>query len=1268
MKNVAPRLASLCSLLLSCFLVAQFNATIGCGADARSHVETEEGTLVAEPTGKRALKCALLYPEPSGLVTVLETSLAATADRVWLDRSQLDKIVEEQELQSLLGAAAGPARNKLGRVLKADILVFVRIAKAAVEGRPSKVKYAELVVSETDGGVRLLARRIPLSDDEEADAAALAALVEQAIRGHGESNAEIYAVPPFVSQDLTYDHDHLKGAYAALIEQSLLDREGIVVVELAEAEAMAREFKLAGDEGSLRRRLPYYVLGEYRTERADDGGDVRLRIVVQHGGETVSKFERTLPLDDAPEFLLATGRSLAHCGEAADKPRDPAVEAKQLAARAAEFLRLGNGSEAIPLIETSLLLDRENLDRRYDAILALSRMPRVGRSSDLVTRVDEIRRRRRALEHLEAIVHDGEAIQKHLFTEAVRLVFVPLPPIPVEMPDETLAIVEQIHQLERSVAMAIAHHFARRAAWRESSLYLGHAVTRLEAREQFAERAKMIEEYQDRTVGAPMVAGFALGNYTIERLRSVEGREFLRRLATSDEFNADVRRAAMSMEQQLNAALAGKEPSDLSPAKPIAAPRDGGLKVSFKPISLPRYGFNKWFAGQGFDVVASTVSLGVMKKPGAVQVLWKAETIGVALRDVCFDGRYAWAVVWSPSDAPRLLIVDPAEERIWQMGPEDGLPVVARQSVPKFAGEQVVRVAGIEPGTACVAGGFGRGWIAVATMPADGRPKIDIVHEAREIPEKPDFERDWKNAATAFSPGGIVSLSSSPDATGACERRIVVLRAHSPAGLRLASHPLVVDLVRRSVEADTEYWWDWRDGAVHEGALYTVLPHPTDSNRLSLCKIAPPNLQRTAVISDVKEGVVVFTGDRVHVAGKQWWTGKLSDSKLANAGDVPWVYQTHWGSSGRDPEAYTLRPEHLRLRFIAPSAHYGLVAYYDDARGANATLAQVVLEDCEASNTDRDSPLTKMAPIAELDVAFVEPAAHHANRRVWDSWLGMDCRLACWGDLLVTANPIQLWNLGDGQFRGRLDVNGRVLAIALSHDGKLLAAGLDNGAVLTWSMPDRRLLWSATRHRARVTALRFSPDSRSLASTAMDSRLNLWDVADGTIRHEHATGGEVFKRLDYSPDGRLVTTSGTYGTRFVNAETGRLDHFSETLADLGGFLADGRAVGIASGARRAAITWDPKTHETRTLIPQTVGDVMAFSADGRHLVTQPLWTVRGDKVDHCRRLFVWDLQTGQEIGKGIEGQDACFTPDGQNLVYMSPQRGTQLWQVSRGTQ
>jgi hypothetical protein len=150
---------------------------------------------------------------------------------------------------------------------------------------------------------------------------------------------------------LDYAREHLKAAYAGVLEQVLLERPGVVVVvvELGEAQAIARELALAG--GEVRREMPLYLLGEYRTEArpAGAGGgrtvtvSLRLRRGERDAGAVssadLSEGEATAFVRGAASDLLA--RHGAAPG-ATDTRIDVSAEARELAARAAAFRRLGD--------------------------------------------------------------------------------------------------------------------------------------------------------------------------------------------------------------------------------------------------------------------------------------------------------------------------------------------------------------------------------------------------------------------------------------------------------------------------------------------------------------------------------------------------------------------------------------------------------------------------------------------------------------------------------------------------------------------------------------------------------------------------------------------------------------------------------------------------------------------------------------------------------------------------------------------------------------
>ena len=80
---------------------------------------------------------------------------------------------------------------------------------------------------------------------------------------------EIIAVPPFLNASLTHDLDHMQAAYARLIEQLLLDRPGVLVVELSEAKAIAQEIFFEQQPGH--QAAPLAALPDGRVPRGRRG-------------------------------------------------------------------------------------------------------------------------------------------------------------------------------------------------------------------------------------------------------------------------------------------------------------------------------------------------------------------------------------------------------------------------------------------------------------------------------------------------------------------------------------------------------------------------------------------------------------------------------------------------------------------------------------------------------------------------------------------------------------------------------------------------------------------------------------------------------------------------------------------------------------------------------------------------------------------------------------------------------------------------------------
>jgi WD40 repeat protein len=155
------------------------------------------------------------------------------------------------------------------------------------------------------------------------------------------------------------------------------------------------------------------------------------------------------------------------------------------------------------------------------------------------------------------------------------------------------------------------------------------------------------------------------------------------------------------------------------------------------------------------------------------------------------------------------------------------------------------------------------------------------------------------------------------------------------------------------------------------------------------------------------------------------------------------------------------------------------------------------------------------------------------------------------------------------------------LALALSPDGRTLAAGREDGTIVAWGTADRKPIGKPFRaHRVEVRSVAFTPDGATLLSAGTgDTAVKLWDVQTGAQSGEALQAPWAANAVSVSPDGGLAA-AGT-GTGAV------------VLFDLGSRRPLGAPLAGHSGAVHAVALADG-------------GRLVSAGADGRVL----LWNVR----------------------------------------------------------
>jgi hypothetical protein len=142
------------------------------------------------------------------------------------------------------------------------------------------------------------------------------------------------------------------------------------------------------------------------------------------------------------------------------------------------------------------------------------------------------------------------------------------------------------------------------------------------------------------------------------------------------------------------------------------------------------------------------------------------------------------------------------------------------------------------------------------------------------------------------------------------------------------------------------------------------------------------------------------------------------------------------------------------------------------------------------------------------------------------------------GEYLLTGDwkGVGVWRVEDGKQMTTVEV-GIVQCLAVSNDGRWIAAGTDRGGVFVWDATTYEKVISHRGDYHTIYGIDFSPDATRLVSASDDA--SIWDIATRK-RVQTLDHGDSVRAAKYSPQGDRIATATRDSVRVYASSDGHL--------------------------------------------------------------------------------------------------------------------------------
>ena len=258
---------------------------------------------------------------------------------------------------------------------------------------------------------------------------------------------------------------------------------------------------------------------------------------------------------------------------------------------------------------------------------------------------------------------------------------------------------------------------------------------------------------------------------------------------------------------------------------------------------------------------------------------------------------------------------------------------------------------------------------------------------------------------------------------------------------------------------------------------------------------------------------------------------------------------------------------------------------------------------------------------------------------------------------------------------GTVSVGEAVTGLARSPDGRLLAAGTEDGSVTVWAVDDGGGLAQRLALQGPPAAeVWFAPDGRTMLVFGTGQPAELRDLADGSLIRTLGGPGQGWGGMDPTGASALVPDADGHAVLVSTADGIEHLRFGDITPIHAELSADGKtAVTVhmeKEGTENWLDRWDAQTGErlgTWVLPPRYPVLDLAVSPDGSRAAVGGI-NLAADRGS----VTVVDLATGSTVtefaGHPEVVWSVAFTPDGEQLISGGDDHTARLWAAATGEQ